>query len=423
MEKFVIRGGKSLKGEIEVGGAKNSALKILPAAVLFSEPIIVKNVPQLEDVKRMVELLKELGAGIKSEGKKTLKVDASRLKKFAIQENVAKNFRASIMLAGPILARYGEVALPHPGGCVIGKRPIDLFLEGFKAFGAKINSNPSAKTPVYKIKAQTLKPADYTFRIVSVTGTECLMLTATLIKGKTILRNAACEPEILALAEFLNQCGAKIKGAGSHTIEIEGVSRLRGGVFKIIPDRIEAGCFAILAAATNSRIRIKNVIPEHLSSLILTLKLSGVNIKSGKNYLEIVPRKILKAIDVKTREYPGFPTDLQAPYSVFATQASGKSLIHETVYDGRLFYIEDLNKMGASITMCDPHRIIVNGPTQLYGRDMESPDLRAGLAFVIAALAAKGRSVIDNVYQIDRGHERLEERLQKLGADIKRVKS
>ena len=256
---------------------------------------------------------------------------------------------------------------------------------------------------------------------MSVTGTECLMMLATLIKGKTILRNAALEPEVSALAEFLNHCGAKIEGAGTPTITITGVTKLTGGVSHVIPDRIDASSFAILAAATRSHLTIKHIIPEHSMVVVENLRSMGVGVSIEKNMIKIIPQKNLKAVNLKTHEYPGFPTDLQAPFTVLATSAEGQSLIHETVYEGRLFYIESLNRMGASITMCDPHRIIVNGPTKLHGRDMESPDIRAGLAFIIAALMAKGTSTIDDIYPIERGYENVEKRLQAIGADIKRV--
>lgn len=421
MAQFIITGGQKLQGEVEIGGAKNFALKVLPAAILCDGPVTVKNVPVIEDVKRMLELLAHLGVSIKYLDEKTIRLDARTIKTTVIDEALAKRIRSSIMLVGPLLARFGSVSFPHPGGCVIGQRPIDLFLEGFKALGAKIEENMHGKYPAYSITSKKLKGSEYFFKNISVTGTECLMMTATLAKGKTILRNAALEPEIPALAEFLNSCGAKITGAGTHTIEIEGVAKLKGGTATVIPDRIDAGSFAVLAAATRSPLRIKGLIPEHISNIIHLLRSMGAEIDVKKGYIDVKAPKVLRAASIKTHEYPGYPTDLQAPFTVLATTAEGQSLVHETVYEGRLFYIESLNRMGAKIIMCDPHRVLIHGATKLYGRDMESPDLRAGLAFVIAALAAKGTSVIDDIYSIERGYENIEGRLRAIGADIKRV--
>ncbi len=410
-----------MNGEVEIGGAKNSVLKILSAAILLNGKVVIKNVPDIEDVKRMIELLQNLGATVSYFDGKTISVDARTISSSAVMDDLAKRLRSSILLIGPLLARFGSVSFPHPGGCVIGQRPIDIFLDGFEALGAQIHANSNEKYPSYKIDGKNLRGADYFFRNISVTGTETLMMASTLIRGTTILRNCATEPEIFALAAFLNRCGAKIKGAGTQTIEVRGVSKLSGGVFNVIPDRIDAGSFAILAAATKSTLTIKNIIPEHIKSVLFILTRMGVGIEIQKDSVRIRPAKILRAQSIKTHEYPGFPTDLQAPFTVLATQADGQSLIHETVYEGRLFYIENLNRMGGKIIMCDPHRILVHGATQLYGRDMESPDLRAGLAFVIAGLVADGTSIIRDVYSIDRGYENIEGRLQKLGATIKRV--
>lgn len=418
--KFIIRGGKKLKGEIEVRGAKNSALKVLAASLLFGNSITVKNIPLIEDVSRISELLEELGVKVEKKNGRFLKINAQNLSGSDLKKDAAERLRGSIVVAGPLLARNKRAFFPHPGGCVIGKRPIDVFLDGWRAMGAKVNLEKNG----YEILASRLRGADYTFRVVSVTGTETLMLTAILAHGKTILRNAASEPEIPALAGFLNQSGAKIKGAGTSTIEIMGTNgRLLQSQkpFNVIPDRIETGSFLILGAALGREIKIKNCEPEHLYSLITALRDAGVKVEIGRNWLMVSRPHVLVSANVKTREYPGFPTDLQAPFTVLMTQARGQSMIFETVFDGRLNYIEDLNRMGANIVMCDPHRILIHGPTPLRGREIETPDLRAGLAFLIAALIAKGESQIRNTYQIDRGYEKIEERLRKLGADIERI--
>ena len=420
MVEFVIKGGKKLEGEIEVRGAKNSALKILPAALLFSNPLAVRNIPLIEDVFRTLDLLGDLGVRSKKTGERSVELDSRTLGGATLKKDIAERFRGSIVLAGPLLTRRKKIYFPHPGGCVIGKRPIDIFLEGWKALGAKIKASGSG----YEVRADKLKGADFTFRNISVTATETLMMTAVMAEGKTILRNVALEPEIPSLAEFLNESGAKIKGAGTPTIGITGTGgRLLKAPrpFRVIPDRIEAGDFLILGAALGSKIKVTNCNPEHLTALTAALEAAGAKIRRGKDWIAVSRPGVLRSVDVKTREYPWFVTDLQAPFAVLMTQAKGQSMIFETVFDGRLNYIEDLNRMGAMITQCDPHRILINGPAALRGREIESPDLRAGLAFVIAALIAKGESKIKNVYQIDRGYEKIEERLQKLGANIKRI--
>jgi UDP-N-acetylglucosamine 1-carboxyvinyltransferase len=421
MAQFIITGGKKLKGTVEIGGAKNSVLKILPAAILCDGPVTVEHIPLIEDMRRMVELLKFLGSTVEEAGLKSLRVDATSITSSTIHEDIAKRLRSSIVLTGPLLARFGKVKFPHPGGCVIGKRPIDLFLDGFRALGAAVYEELLNNYPMYVIEGKRLRGAEYIFKNISVTGTECLMMAATRIKGMTILRNCAMEPEIPALATFLNSCGARIKGAGTHTIEIEGVETLTGGTFTVLPDRIDAGSFAILAAATGSEITIASCVPEHSSTVLQTLRGMGVGIDVHQNSVVIHPARKLFPHAIKTHEYPGFPTDLQAPFTVLATQAEGESLVHETVYEGRLFYTESLNRMGAKIHMFDPHRILVHGATELHGHTLESPDLRAGLAFVIAALVAKGITTIGDIYSIERGYEDIEGRLRALGADIKHL--
>ena len=413
-EQFIINGGKKLEGKIIVGNAKNAVLKTLAASILTSKPIKVANLPQIEDVNRMKELLIDLGAEFYSDT-----FDCSRLKKTDLNYKIADRFRASIVLTGPLLARFGKVSFPHPGGCTLGKRPIDLFIEGFKALGASVKKNGSIFTAISKNKK--LIGNKFIFPTVSVTGTETLMMAATLAEGKTILKNAACEPEVENLAKFLNSLGAKISGAGTPMIIIEGVKSLKGGEWGGMPDRIEAGTFIILGVATNSHIKVENCEPDHLDVLLAILQKAGSNLEIGKNYVVVRPTKKLKSVDMITREYPGFSTDLQAPFTVLMTQADGISLIHETIYDGRLFYTDILNQMGADIIMADPHRVIVKGPRPLHGKKIYSPDIRAGMALVIAALLAKGQSIIDNIYQIDRGYDKIDERLGALGADIKRV--
>lgn len=418
MPKFIITGGQKLSGEIAVGGAKNNAQIMIPVALLSTDTMIIKNVPRIDGVEKSLELMRDLGVEIK-EGDHQLEINTSGLNKTELDKKIADKFRTSVMFVGPILARLGEVKFPHPGGCVIGAagRPIDLFLEGFEALGAKVET----KDKYYHISAKKLKGCDFFFTTMAVTGTQSMIMTACLAEGKTTLRNCAMEPEIIALADYLNSQGAKISGAGTPTITIEGVEKLNAGVCEIIPDRIEAGSFALMAAATNSEIKITNCNPEHILSLLTIFNKIGVKYEKGENYLLMKKSGDIKSYDLKTHEYPGFSTDLQSPYVVLMTQAHGTSLIQETIYDRRLLWADMLSQMSANIIMCDPHRVAVNGPTKLYAKKLISPDIRAGIALVIAALIAEGTTEIDNIYQIDRGYEELDIRLKKLGAAIERA--
>lgn len=418
MAEFIIKGGRMLEGTIAVRGSKNHATKVFPAALLFKETLTIDNMPVVEDVLRSAELLAHLG-GTMDTHKRQWRITGHAVRHAVLKEDLAERIRTSILFVGPLLARQKTAAFPHPGGCVIGKRPIDLFLDGWKAMGARIKQTPVG----YALSASHLYGIDYTFRVPSHTATEGLMMTAVLARGRTILRNAACEVEIEALADILTKGGARIKGAGTPTITIEGragnlLSRARGA---IIPDRLEAGNLAILASLLGNPITITQCNPRHLDVLLAHLSHAGASITQGRTWIRVTRAPSLTPMNIKTKEYPGFVTDYQAPFTVLLTQAKGQSLVFETIFDGRLSYIEDLNRMGANIMLCDPHRAIVMGPTPLRGRVMESPDLRAGLAFLFAALIAKGESRIGNIYQIDRGHENIEERLRKLGADIIRI--
>ncbi|OGZ29325.1 MAG: UDP-N-acetylglucosamine 1-carboxyvinyltransferase [Candidatus Niyogibacteria bacterium RIFCSPLOWO2_01_FULL_45_48] len=421
MAKFIINGGRLLKGEVAVSGAKNSALKVFAASLLFKNQIQIKNTPLIEDVFRMKELLRAVGARISNSGNKLFNIDPPEEANTDLDKSITQSLRASVVLLGPMLARYGEVSMPHPGGCIIGKRPINFFVDGLKALGAKFSETSGR----YFFQAKNLKSAEFAFRTPSVTATETLMMASVLAEGRVILRNCACEPEIESLASFLNESGAKIKGAGTHTIIVEGLGR-NGGLkakspFTVIPDRIEAGSLLILGALAGKKLLIKNCEPLHLLSLVAHLESAGVKIEKGPDWILVSRPKKISAVDVKTSEYPGFASDLQAPFTVFLTQAEGKSQVFETIFDGRLEYTGELVRMGANITPCDPHRIIVIGPTELAGREVESPDLRAGLAFIMAGLIAKGQTVVHNIYNIDRGYESIETKLSALGADIKRV--
>ncbi len=419
MPKYIIKGPAKLSGEITVKGAKNSALKIIPAAILSEEKITISNLPGIEDVKQSLALLIDLGGVVEKTKLDEITINTSHIKKTELNPLFANKFRSSLMFVAPLLARFGEVKFPHPGGCVIGagKRDIDFSLDGFSALGAKIN----VKNGFYEIIAKKLNGGYYFFPWISVTTTESMIMAAVLAEGRTILENCAMEPEVKALADYLNLCGAKISGAGTPTIRIDGVKKISAENFNVMPDRIETGSFACLAAATRSQIKITNCTPNHIRALLEIFKKINIPFEEGNDWLLIKPAKKFSAHNIKTHEYPGFPTDLQSPYTVLMTQAEGSSLIHETIYDRRLLYTDLLSQMGADITMCDPHRVVVNGPGRLRGRKLTSPDLRAGIALVIAALIAEGETEIDNIYQIERGYEDIADRLKNLGADISRI--
>jgi len=420
MSHFIIHGGKRLSGEIAVRGAKNHAVKMIPASLLCESPVILTNVPRVEDVARVRELLEITGYRREDKNAESLRIIPATLGPHAheLPPALAARIRSSLLFAGPLLARTGRVKFPYPGGCVIGKRPIDLFIDCWRAMGARVRENVAG----FDITAKQIRGVDHTFRFISHTATESMLMTAVLAQGKTILRNAALEPEVVALAEFLKGRGASIQGIGTHTITIEGTGGklLRGGTAAIIPDRLEAGSFAILAALIGNGVKITNCEPTHMEVLLAHLKAAGVFIEEGNDWISVTRAVSLLPVSVRTHEYPGFATDYQAPFTVLLTQARGQSMVFEQIFEGRLAYLEDLNRMGAKITQCDLHRAIVFGPSKLHGRVLESPDLRAGIAFVIAALIAQGTSCIGNVYQIDRGYEKLDERLGGIGADIKR---
>ncbi|OGZ34638.1 MAG: UDP-N-acetylglucosamine 1-carboxyvinyltransferase [Candidatus Portnoybacteria bacterium RBG_19FT_COMBO_36_7] len=421
MEKLVISGIKALGGKIQVKGAKNAALKIFPLAILTKEPILVSNLPEIEDCARAKDMLIALGHRVKKIRHGIVEIQFKNRSCVNLPSDIVNKFRASIMFVGPLLSSCQEVYFPHPGGCVIGAgtRPIDMFLDSFVKMGAKVKILENS----YRLTAKKLKGAKIFFPRVTVTGTESLMMTACFAEGVTILKNCAMEPEISALAEFLNSIGGQIEGAGTPLIKIKGVRELKGGEYKIIPDRIEAGTFAMLAAASNTgEILIENCEPLHLEALWAAFDKMKINYRLYKNAIKIMPSKKILACDITTHEYPGFATDLQSAYTVLMTQAHGSSLIHETIYDRRLLFSDSLTQMGANIIMADPHRLVVSGPTRLYGHKLVTPDLRAGMALVMAAIIAKGETQIDNIYQIERGYENLAKRLRSLGADIKKVK-
>ena len=423
-ERFVIEGlggARTLKGSIAVRGAKNAVIKSMAASLLFKDTLTLSNVPHIEDLDTFGKLLEHLGASVTVAGN-TCTIDTGSVTKTDLDDTLARRLRASIVASGPLLARYGRVSFPHPGGDVIGPRPINFFLEGFQKMGATVAKDGEGY--VVEVTDKKLKGAEIFFTFISVTGTETLMMAAILAEGTTVLRNAAMEPEIVELAEFLNTCGAKITGAGSPNITIEGGGLLeaRGQVMQTVPDRIEAGSFLLLGALAAEELEITDCNPMHLEMLIELLRESGVEIETTETTINLkkADARQFHALQVRTHEYPGFATDMQPPMVVYLTQARGSSSMFETIWGGRLAYTQDLARMGAKINLLNPQQIKIEGPTPLVAAELESPDIRAGLAFVMAAAIATGTSTVGNIYHIDRGYERIEERLQKIGLNIRR---
>ncbi|MCX6713099.1 MAG: UDP-N-acetylglucosamine 1-carboxyvinyltransferase [Candidatus Vogelbacteria bacterium] len=418
-----LAGERKLTGEIKVGGAKNAALKVLAASVLFKDELTISRVPEIEDVLRMLEALSGLGVVGRAIAPGTYKLSTDKISQSDISPEVAKKMRSSIVLTGPLLARFGRVSFPFPGGCVIGKRPIDIFLDGYLAMGATVSESETGYS--VEVAGGQLHGAEIFFRLPSVTATETFMMAAILAKGKTVLKNVALEPEIESLGRFLISCGAKIEGLGTPTIMIEGNGLLSGRekIYDTMPDRIEAGSFIILGALAATDLKVSGCDPVHLDALLGALRAAGVNFETGVDFVRIFGNedKVFGPLELKTHEYPGFPTDLQAPMAIFFTQVAGQSFIFETIFEGRLTYLEAIDRMGAKARILDSHRAIIDGPTPLEGKEMESPDLRAGLAYLLAGIIAKGQTIVHNAYYIDRGYEHLTERLAQIGVNIKRL--
>lgn len=417
MSRFIIEGGQELKGEIEVKGMKNAATPILASTLLISDTCILENVPLIADFLNLIEILKSLGSKIEFIEEHTVKINNQSVNLKSLDKELIKKMRSSILLMGPLLARFGQVEIPEPGGCIIGNRPIDSHLYALEKLGAQIEKEKN----FYGLRTKGLIGKEIVMPEFSVTATENAIMAAVLAKGKTIIKIAAAEPHVQDLCNFLNKAGAKIGGIGTHTLEIEGVKKLKGVEYRIIPDQIEAGTLAVIGALNRGEMMIKNIVPEHLDIILLKLRQIGVNFELKENSLKIYHTTKLKAFNLQTLPYPGFPTDLQAPFGVLATQCQGTSLIKDPMYEGRLGYIQELTKMGANAIIADPHRVIITGPTPLYGQEIKTPDLRAGATLIIAGLIAHGQTIINQAEIIDRGYEKIDERLAKLGAKIKRV--
>jgi len=417
MSKFVIQGGKPLKGEIEVHGMKNAATPIIAATLLTHDECIINNVPQISDVRKMVEIIKSLGARAEWTDERQLTICCKDANIGNIDQQKVKSMRSSVLLLGPLLGRFREVTISEPGGCIIGKRPLDTHFYAFEKLGAEVQ----ALNEEYRIKTNGLKGAEIILPEFSVTATENAIMASVFAGGKTIIKLAAAEPHVQELVDFLNRMGAKIKWTKTHTIEIEGVDKLKGAEHSLIPDQIEIGTWAVAGAATGGEISINPVVPEHLDIFMVKMREANVNAEINGNTLYIRPSSGLKSFKLQSMPYPGFPTDLQSPFGLLATQCTGTSLIHDPLYEGRMGYINELIKMGANATICDPHRVLITGPTPLYAREIRSYDLRAGATLVIAGLIAEGETLINEAEVVDRGYESIDERLRALGASIQRV--
>lgn len=418
MEKLIVKGGNRLVGAVKTSGAKNAVLPIIAASILGTTPSHLDEVPMLEDVHTISEVLKCLGLAVKcSPEKNVLDIDSTEITSYEAPYELVRTMRASFLVMGPLLARIGKARISMPGGCAIGARPIDIHLKGFEALGVKIEQGHGyieASAP------EGLKGTSIYFDFPSVGATENIMMAASLAEGTTILENAAEEPEIVDLANYLNKMGAKIRGAGTDTIRIEGVDKLHGADYTIIPDRIEAGTYMIAAAMTGGDIVVENVLPEHQKPLIAKLREAGAVVEEDIDKVRVIGKNQLKAVSIKTLPYPGFPTDMQAQMMAMMVIAEGRSKVTETVFENRFMHVVELNRMGAQIST-EGRSAVIDGPSKLTGCDVRATDLRAGAAMILAGLVAEGTTRIGDLHHIDRGYENIVAKLKNLGADIERV--
>lgn len=414
MHKIIIEGGKELSGEIKISGSKNSAVALVPAAVLCDEEVTIANVPNISDIDALDEILNHLGATV-TRNDDMIKIDSSKIENKVIPEVISKKLRASYYFMGALLSKFKKVEMYFPGGCSIGARPINLHLKGFESLGAKVQE----KDNMFVITADNLRGAKINLDFASVGATINLMLAAVKAEGTTVISNAAKEPHIVNVATFLNNMGAKISGAGTSEIKIVGVNHLHSCFHEVVPDYIEAGTYMILASIIGKKVTISNIIPDHLESLISKLEDIGVPMEIGIDFIRISAPDKLMATNIKTQVYPGFPTDLQQPMATLLTQAVGKSIINETIWENRFLNLNELNKMGATTELLSNSKAVIVGPTKLHGKKVKATDLRAGASLVIAGLVADGKTTIENADYILRGYEGIVDKLTKVGAKIK----
>ncbi len=420
MDKHLIVGGTSLEGEVKISGAKNSVLPILMAGLLASEPVRVSNIPHLNDVTTTMELLGQMGVKLTVLENMTIEVDARKASNFIAPYDLVRTMRASILALGPLVSRFGYGLVSFPGGCAIGPRPVDLHVDGLAKMGAQIE----IKGGYIEAKAPNgLVGAEITFKQVSVTGTENILMAATLAKGETILHNSAREPEVVDLARFLNSLGAKIEGAGTSTIRVQGVEKLNGGSYRVLPDRVETGTYLVAAAITGGKITVRNTDASLLEAVLDKLKEAGAHIDSKDDTITLdMKGQRPKAVNIETAPFPGFPTDMQAQFMALNSVAQGQGVVTENVFENRFMHVDELKRMGADIEISGKSAIIKGKPS-LNGAPVMATDLRASASLVIAGLVANGQTLVDRIYHIDRGYECIEEKLAQLGANIKRVPS
>jgi len=414
MERLIIKGGNQLHGEVDCSGAKNAGLPILASTILLDGVAKIGNLPHLQDITTMLELLNSMGSHINFDENGYIEINSSNIDSPEARYELVKTMRASILVMGPLVAKYGKAKISQPGGCDIGSRPIDFHLSGLEKMGAEIKSDSKY---IY-LKADKLKPIEFEFPKISVTGTENLMMAAVFTEGKTTLKNCAKEPEVVELANFLNKCGATIHGAGESTIEITGVDSLGSVEWDVLFDRIEAGTYLVAGAITNGHITVKKIEPKTIQVLTNKLIEMGVNVSYGENWVEAdATSSEITCVDIDTEPFPGFPTDMQAQFMALNTIATGSCTIEETVFENRFQHVSQLRKMGADIAL-SKNKAFVKGVPNLVGSEVKASDLRASASLVLAGLVGKNRTKIDNIYHIDRGYEYIEEKLNKLGADI-----
>lgn len=418
MARLLIEGGVPLSGEVPISGAKNAVLPILAGALLADGVVRIRRVPHLQDVATMMQLLALMGAELTLDERLCIELDSTRLRSYTAPYELVRTMRASILVLGPLLARWGMADVSLPGGCAIGERPVDLHIKGLRALGAEVELSGG----YIRARAKRLVGTRIVMDLVTVTGTENLMMAATLARGTTIIENAAQEPEVVDLARFLKTLGARIEGEGTNTIIVEGVERLGGGEYEVLPDRIEAGTYLVAGAISGGRVKVVGVQPQHLDAVLLKLREAGAQLSIGEDWIELdMGGRRPRAVDLTTAPYPGFPTDMQAQFCALDAIAEGVGLIRETVFENRFMHVQELRRLGADIAV-EGNTAIIRGVPYLSGAPIMATDLRASASLVLAGLAARGTTVVDRIYHLDRGYERIEEKLARLGARIQRVR-